>query len=64
MADILPFPKRKTLIELNQDEIDRATLEFIRANREIEDARRKRKHASDALSELYSERRALLDKER
>jgi flagellar biosynthesis chaperone FliJ len=61
---VLKFPKRKTLLELNQDELERATVEFSLANRAVMEARRKLRDISNALNELYRERASLLSKER
>jgi hypothetical protein len=60
MGAVLKFPKRKTLLELNQDELERATLDVLRFNREIEEGRRKRKDAMNAVHELQMERQRLL----
>jgi len=60
LARVLRFPKRKSLLDLNQDEIDRATVEFIEANKAVEVARRRRKHALDAIAELRVERERLV----
>jgi exonuclease VII small subunit len=64
MGAVLKFPKRKTALELNQDELERATVEFSLANRAVMEARRKLRDVSNALSELYRERAALLTRER
>lgn len=60
----LVLPKRKTLLDLNTDEIERTTVEFINANRAVNEAKRKLRHASDALEALYRERAEMLDRER
>jgi exonuclease VII small subunit len=58
----LKVPHRKTLLELNQDELERATVEFSLANRAVNEAKRKLRDVSNALSELYTERSNLLNK--
>ena len=64
LAELLRFPGRKTLLELNQEEIDRTTVEFSLANRAVEEARRKRKDVGNAIAELYQERERLVEAER
>lgn len=64
MASILKFPRRKTLLELNQDELERATVERSQRYREMAEARQRWVNADNAVHELQMERRALMERGR
>jgi serine protease inhibitor len=60
MGAVLKFPKRKTALELNQDELERATVERSHRYRELAEARQRWINADNAVHELQMERQRLL----
>lgn len=64
LAKLLRFPKQKSALDQNTDELERITVEFITANRAVNEARLKLRHVSDALQECQAERARILREKR
>ena len=60
MGAVLKFPKRKTALELNQDELERATVERSKDYRALAEARQRWIASDNAVHELQMERQRLL----